>query len=155
MSRKATKKKATKKAASRRGASRDALDTYGLDKVCGAIMEGKSLTLIAKEAKSSLTRLLVWIDADAERSARVREARRAMAKVWDEKAEQGITEAADDFELKKAKELAHHYRWRSSKVAPGDYGDRLQHANDPENPMPSSMTVTLEPGEAYRRLLDD
>jgi hypothetical protein len=37
-----------------------------------------------------------------------------------------FAQASDAFELAKAKELAHHYRWRASKIAPKLYGDRLQ-----------------------------
>ena len=46
--------------------------------------------------------------------------------MWDERAGDVIQQAADPFELAKAKELAHHYRWRASKIAPRDYGDRIQ-----------------------------
>ncbi len=103
----------------------EAMDAFGVDAVCEAIMDRKSLTLIASEAGTSLTTLLRWLDADSERSARVREARSAMGKIWDERAESVIEDAQDEFELKKAKELAHHYRWRSAKVAPRDYGDKI------------------------------
>lgn len=102
-----------------------ALDSYGLDAVCESIVDGKSLTHIAEEAGASLTRLLAWIDADPERSARVREARTSTARIWDEKAEAEIRAASDDLSLRKAKELAHHFRWRAAKVAPKDYGDKL------------------------------
>lgn len=67
-----------------------------------------------------------WIEADSQRSARAREARKAASAAWDEKAERGIDEARDPFELAKAKELAHHYRWRASKIAPKEYGDKVQ-----------------------------
>lgn len=49
-----------------------------------------------------------------------------MASYWEEKAESCIADAADEFELKKARELAHHYRWRAAKIAPREYGDKLE-----------------------------
>jgi len=66
----------------------------------------------------------MWIEADPERSARVKQARMVMSRRWDEKSEAVLVNAGDDFDLKKAKELAHHYRWRAAKIAPRDYGDR-------------------------------
>jgi hypothetical protein len=125
------------------GAASQTLDATGIDAVCGAIGEGKSLTAIAEREGVSLGSLLTWIEADPERSARAREARTMMARYWDERSEQVIEAAGDEFSLKKAKELSHHYRWRAAKIAPREYGERVQHANDPDNPMPSSITVTL------------
>jgi hypothetical protein len=55
----------------------------------------------------------------------MREARAKSAKVWDEKAEQVVRDAPDKFELEKARELAHHYRWRAKAIAPRDYGDKV------------------------------
>jgi len=46
------------------------------------------------------------------------------AAAWDEKSELLLTNAKDNFELMKAKELAHHYRWRAKAIAPRDYGDK-------------------------------
>lgn len=100
------------------------IDAVGLDAVCAAIGDGKTLTGIAGEIGVSIGTLSTWIDADNERSARTREARVRTARLWDEKAEKGIDDAKDPFELSKAKELAHHYRWRAAKIAPKDYGDR-------------------------------
>ena len=44
---------------------------------------------------------------------------------YDELAQAGIETARDPFELARAKEMAHHYRWRASKVNPGEYGEKL------------------------------
>lgn len=117
------------------------LDAYGLDQVCESIVTGCTLTFVAADAGVSLTSLLTWVEANPERSARVREARAATGRLWDEKAETEIREATDEFELKKAKELAHHFRWRASKIAVKEYGDKIQHANDPDNPMPAPTFI--------------
>lgn len=115
--------------------TREAMDAFGVDALCEAIGNEESLTAIAKSQGVSVGAMLVWIEADPERSARVREARRLMARVWDEKAEQVIEDAEDEFALKKAKELAHHYRWRAKAIAPKEYGDRTTLAGDPDAPL--------------------
>lgn len=106
--------------------ARTKLDAFTEDRVCEMIGDGDSLTLIAKRAEVSIGSLLAWIEHNTERSARVREVRTMMAAYWVERAETEIRDAADEFELKKAKELAHHYRWKASKIAPRDYGDKLE-----------------------------
>ena len=100
--------------------------TGGMDEVARLIADGVPLTEIAKRAGVTDGGLLTWLEADAERSARARAVRQATARMWDERAGDVIQQAADPFELAKAKELAHHYRWRASKIAPRDYGDRIQ-----------------------------
>lgn len=67
-----------------------------------------------------------WIAADPERPARVREARIAAARFYEERAGQVIEEADDQFSLAKAKELAHHYRWKASKASPKEFGDKVE-----------------------------
>lgn len=112
---------------SRAAEARAKLDKIGVEEIVEMIGEdGASLRGIANQVGVSATALLNWIAADPERSARVREARAEMAKVWDEKAEDLLRQAEDEFELKKAKELAHHYRWRARATAPKDYGDQVE-----------------------------
>lgn len=101
------------------------LDAHGLDAVCDEITGGKSLTQISKDLGIHVSSLLEWVEADAQRLARTREARTRSARIWDERAEQVIAMAGDQFELSKAKELAHHYRWRAKAIAPKEYGDKV------------------------------
>lgn len=115
--------------------TRAALDALGIDALCERIIGGESMTAIAESAGSSAPVLVAWIAADAERSARAREARTLSARLWDEKAEAEIRQASDVFELSRAKELAHHYRWRGSKIAPKEYGDKLELAGDKSAPL--------------------
>ncbi len=96
-----------------------------LDKICADICETKSMTQIAAENNIDLSTLLEWIEGDPLRLARTREARRRTALLWEERAEAVIAQAADNFELQKARELAHHYRWRAKAIAPKDYGDKM------------------------------
>jgi hypothetical protein len=83
------------------------------------------MTSVARENSVSFAALHEWINLNSERSARVNAVRQLMAHYWQEKAESVLESAPDEFELKRAKELAHHYRWRASKIAPKDYGDRV------------------------------
>ena len=112
---------------SRAAEARARLDKVGIDEIVEMIaVEGASLRGIANEVGVSAGSLLTWIEADPERSARVRDAREQLAKLWDEKAEDVLHQAHDEFTLKKARELASHYRWRASKTAPREYGDRVE-----------------------------
>lgn len=107
--------------------AREKLDRLGLDEFLEMLCsEGMSLTGIANEVGVSVGSVLTWIDSDPERSARVREARASMAKLWDERAEDEIRQSEDEFTLKKAKELAHHFRWRAKAIAPREYGDHVE-----------------------------
>ena len=83
------------------------------------------MTKISEEIGVSIGTLISWLDDDVERSARVKEARARSAKFWDEKAEAVIAEAPCKFELERARELAHHYRWRAKAIAPREYGDKV------------------------------
>ena len=44
-------------------------------------------------------------------------------------------------DLAKARELAHHYRWRAAKIAPREYGDRVQ-----VDQTVTSLAVTIDAG---------
>lgn len=105
--------------------ARDKLDAFGIDAICSLIAEGKSLTQIARKAKVSIGSLRNWLAADIARSARAREVRAETAQFWDEKAEAEIRNAKSTLGMAKARELAHHFRWRASKIAPAEYGEKL------------------------------
>lgn len=105
------------------------LNEYGIDTICQDILNGVTLTNIARALEVSIGSLISWRDADPERSARAREARARRAEMWDELAITELRAAKDPISLGIAKEIAHHYRWRASKTAPAEYGDKVQHAN--------------------------
>ena len=96
----------------------DMLDALGVDAVCEMIVDGASYAHIASSAGVSKSAFIAWVARDADRSARVREARILSAQTFDELAELSISQASDVFELSRAKELAHHYRWRAAKRSP-------------------------------------
>jgi len=102
------------------------LDEIGIDAICDMIVEGKPYTEIAQLAGGSKASFIRWLALDADRSARAREARSLSAATFDEMAEAEIRQASDPFELARAKELAHHYRWRSAKRNPAEFSEKLQ-----------------------------
>jgi transposase-like protein len=103
--------------------AQDKINAYGLDAVCDDILNGKSLREIARNLGVDIAQICRW-KAQPQHSARVSDAMAATAEYWDQVAVDGIAQARDAFELAKARELAHHYRWRASKIAPKLYGDK-------------------------------
>lgn len=102
------------------------LDRLGADAVCEMILNGKAYKDIAEAAGVAVGSVLAWLDAVPERSARAREARRIMAAYWDQLAEQELRDAPATAEgIAKARELAQHFRWRSAKVDPQGYGEKV------------------------------
>jgi transposase-like protein len=97
-----------------------------IEDIIQRILDAQSYTEIARHYGVTVGALTHWISSDNQRSARVMEARAATAALWDQKAEELISAAQDPLDLQKAKELAHHYRWRASKIAPRSYGDKVQ-----------------------------
>lgn len=101
------------------------LEEIGIEAICEMVIDGDSYTAIAKKAGVSKALLSIWIAKDPERAALAHEARAFSARTFDDKAETVLLEAQTPFELQAAKELAHHYRWRASKISP-EYSDKLQ-----------------------------
>lgn len=97
-----------------------------MDDLCGKVEGGATLTSFAQSLGVETSTLTRWLDADPQRSARAREARSRAAATYDDMALRGIEEAADPFELARAKERAHHLRWRAAKVNPREYGEKLE-----------------------------
>lgn len=96
---------------------------WDLDDVCERIAAGETYTAIAAEYGKTQGALSLWLAAEANRSARAREAAGLAARFWDEEAEAGIRAATDVLTLGKARELAQHLRWRASKLSTA-YADR-------------------------------
>jgi transposase len=103
---------------------RGKLDALGIDALVEKIIEGKLQREICRDIGVAISSMVDWIAEDDERARRVKEARRAAARTYEEQAEQVIRDAAVRFELAKAKELAHHYRWRASRMDPA-YSEKV------------------------------
>ena len=120
------KSKQNPKAAKKQPTIAERIEAFGIEAVCERLSNGMTMTALAEEIGVTVGKLSQWIASDEEYSARAREARIHAARIWDEKALSVIEQALDPFELQRAKELAHHYRWRASKTAPKEYGDKVQ-----------------------------
>ena len=121
------------------------IDAFGIEAVCERLSNGVTMTALAEEIGVTVGKLSQWIASDEEHSARAREARIHAARIWDEKALSVVEQALDLFELQRAKELAHHYRWRASKTAPKEYGDKVtqEHTGANGGAIQVASTVTF------------
>lgn len=121
------------------------IEAFGIEAVCERLSNGVTMTALAEEIGVTVGKLSQWIASDEEHSARAREARIHAARIWDEKALSVVEQAQDLFELQRAKELAHHYRWRASKTAPKEYGDKVtqEHTGVNGGAIEVHTTVTL------------
>ena len=102
------------------------LDSMGDEKIIARIMDGETLTGIAKSLGMSRHAMVDWLNSEPDRSARARDARRQSAAAFDEQITGLLEGASDPFALAKARELAHHLRWRASKIDPSGYGEKLE-----------------------------
>lgn len=124
-----TAKKAAKTTAQKPLTTAQRLDAIGIEVICSRIAEGESQKSISDSLEIPASALCEWIAAVPERSARAREARVVSARHWDQKAEEALLALDDDAKaggIARARELASHYRWRASKYAPSDYGEKVQ-----------------------------
>ena len=157
----ATKKAAGKAAPARKAAAKkqptisERIEAFGIEAVCERLSNGMTMTAIAEEIGVTVGKLSQWIASDEEHSARAREARIHAARIWDEKALSVVEQALDPFELARAKELAHHYRWRASKTAPKEYGDKVTQEHTGPNGGPAQFSLTVGYMHAQRREDDD
>lgn len=108
------------------GEASAALDAKGVQWLCDEIIDGKSLREIAAGLGMNHATVIRWVGADDDRAKQVREARITSAQTFDEMALTGILGAKTKIALARAKEAAHHYRWRASKIDPRTYGDKVQ-----------------------------
>ena len=131
------------------------IEAFGFEAVCERLANGVTMTAIAEEIGVTVGKLSQWIASDEEHSARAREARIHAARIWDEKALSVIEQALDPFELQRAKELAHHYRWRASKTAPKEYGDKVTQEHTGADGGPIQARIAVEFVKPAPRAEDD
>lgn len=93
---------------------------------------GEGYRSIAHRYDVSIGLLAAWVAQNDERSQACARARAESADQCDEEAEQLLRDAADPFELTKARELAVHLRWRAKSRNPKVYGDRIQQEHSGE-----------------------
>lgn len=113
-----------------------------IDKVCEDIIDGKTYRQIAEDYEVSISMLHRFLSKE-EHSARATHALVISADTFAEKAEQVLIEAnwdqkMGDFDLRKARELSQHYRWKAAKRNPRRYSEKVDVTTDGEkvNSMP-------------------
>lgn len=100
--------------------------TLNIDSLVEDIIEGLTYRDMAKKYGCALSTIHAHL-SKPEHSARANEARQISADGYADMAEQVLKEApADKFELQRARELAHHYRWKAAKRNPKTYSEKVQ-----------------------------
>lgn len=103
------------------------LDTKGIQEVVDCILDGLSLNEIARRFEVRKASLLGWIASDSDRSARVSAARLMAADSHADDAEDLLRNAkGTKVEMSRAKELAHHLRWKASMADPRRFGTKVE-----------------------------
>ncbi len=123
------------------------LDDIGIDAICDMVIEGVQLRRIATNVEVPLSTLMYWVAGDPARVLKMNEARTMTARLWDEFAEDILVQAKSVFGLAKGKELAHHYRWRATSIAPREYGSTVAQDRTPENPLPNKVIIEVQSGK--------
>lgn len=134
------------------------LQQFGEDSVIDMISDGYSLTHIARKVGVARSALCAWINAESDRSARVKIVRIEAADAYADRAEDVLLEADDTaIGLQRARELAHHYRWVASKRNPAAFGDRIK--ADVEHSGSVDVNVSLQQAKAiadeFRKMADE
>jgi len=101
------------------------LEDAGTSAVIELVVNGTTYRDIAARFGVSPATLVLWIEANSERSRACARAREFSAQAFEERAEEELRNATNLFELARARELAAHWRWRAKAVNPRLYGDRL------------------------------
>jgi len=97
------------------------------DDLIARIAVGERLADIAASHNVTRWAVIQHLYGNPHRSARARDAQAMACLLWDQLAEDVIRNApADPIEIQRARELAQHYRWRASRLAPALYGDRVE-----------------------------
>lgn len=136
----AEKKAARKKAPAKKRPGRPSIWTPELeDAVVAAIAETGSQTEAAERCGIHRQRIDERELADEGFRSRIARAREIG---YAARAERAVIEAKSADDAAKGRLAFDAERWLLSKLDPRRYGDRVQHANDPDNPMPN-LTVTF------------
>lgn len=121
------------------------LDALGIEVLCDRVVDGETLTAICDDIGVNRGSLRRWVALDEKRMKAMHEARVASAQAFDELAEKEIRAAKSKMALSRARELAHHFRWRASKAAPKEYGDKVELSGDKNAPLVLEMGISRRP----------
>jgi hypothetical protein len=101
------------------------LNGVGIEAMLDEIRKGHNLVEIAEVLDVSIGVLLRWIDVEGH-TTHIDEAFKFSAEGHLAKAAKAISQAENDFQLKKAKEMANHGRFMASKMDRNKYGAEAQ-----------------------------
>jgi hypothetical protein len=141
------------------------------DAICERLADGESLRAIcAGEDMPAKATVFRWLAANAEfrdQYARAREAQAEhyvdeVVEIADENegrallgdGEEAVAVVFDSTAVARNRLRVDARKWAAVKLHPKKYGERLALAGDPEAPVQVEATVTLEPGDAYLRMLN-
>ena len=141
--------------------SKRKLDALGTEAVCEMLAGGVMQREIARKLGIDNWSFIHWAK-QPERAEQIRNARAEGAAHWDERAEQVLVEISATTKegtdakvvLGRARELAQHYRWRASKLAPAQYGDKVavEHSGQITTPSLDLTKLTDEQLEQLRAI---
>lgn len=101
------------------------LDKAGIEWVCIQIANGRRITALCEQLGVARSQLIKWCRDDFDRSTQYEQARQDRADGYADEIEDDFHNAKNDFELKKARELAYQKRWYASKIRPAQYGSTV------------------------------
>lgn len=134
---------------------RQKLDAVGIDEIERMVLQGVSVRTMAETIGVTLDAVVDWT-SDVQRSARIWQARQKCATMWEEKAVEVLQEASGptgsyaNVAVARARELAHHYRWRAGNLRRDLYGPTQPVTNNTMN-----VVVSGETEAARKRLVAD
>ncbi len=133
------------------------LAAHTTDELCALIEKGMSRAKIAELWGCTRGQIQHWIEGDAVRGERERQARRAAGDDAVDKAEavlKGIPDQGSVAQVARARELAQHYRWLASKLNPA-YAEKMTHVHEQAEIDPNSLTdAQLAAISARGRVID-
>ena len=110
------------------GETKKKLEAVGEDALIAKIADGMSNKQIAEELGVSTPSVTQWFNAEPNRSARAKDARRESAQAEDDMALEAIARLGEDSkpgDIARAREEAQHRRWRAKSRDPERYGDKV------------------------------
>lgn len=118
------------------------------NEICRCILEGESLRKICGEDEMpDRTTVLRWLDEREGFAAKYARARELQADYMDDLILEAADAADEDNAAAQRVKIA-AYQWRASKLKPKRYGDKTLLGSDPDNPLPSGISVTFRRADA-------
>lgn len=138
--------------------------------ICDRIIEGESVKTILKDKDMPSSKTFwKWLNEDEEKVNQYARAKELMAESMFEDIiliadgtdddvlvdEDGVQQTNHNI-IQRDRLRIDARKWNLSRMFPKKFGERMQHANDPENPLPpSSIPLVLQDGKTYEDLKNE